>query len=161
MPFDVLPASLSEDVTGQLCGHYVGRSETKIENIPVSSVWYFFTGTAGRKGLVTIAGFHPTSFHPNREYARTNTGVVLVKNPQVRLDGHQFVQVHQSIVVNLTGWRELDLGGKGFLFNEKGQTREWVPISRRCYRDVRRALGLSPRRESKASDHTRPVLVFA
>lgn len=154
MRFNVLHPNHADDVTTQLCGHSVGLSEATIRNIPISSVWFFFTGTIGRNGLVTIPGFHRECFCLNRWYARTKGGVVLVKNHLVRLAPHQFVRVHQSILVNLTGWRELDLEDKGFLFSEPGQPREWVPIGRRRYSEVRRALGLSTRRVSNSNDVT-------
>lgn len=148
MQFEFLSSNRSGDVTKQLCGAYVGRAQAQIENIPVSSILYFFAGTVGRNGLVTIAGFHADCFNRNRYYARTKRGVALVKNPLVRLAGHQFVQAHQSIVVSLTGWLQLDLDEKGFLFTGPGEPREWVPISRRLYPAVRRALGLPTRRKN-------------
>jgi hypothetical protein len=161
MQFEFLDANRSQHVTGQLCGHYVGRSESKIVNLPVSSVLYFFTGTVGRNGLVTIAGFHPGCFHPNWCYARTKNGVMQVISRVVQLADHQFVRVHQGIVVNLKGWLALDLEEKIFLFTEPGQPREWVPISRRQYPDVRRALGLTTRRSPRPIDDTGHAAVCA
>lgn len=149
MQLDVLSTHHSDALTGRLCGSYVGRSPAKIENIPLSSVLYLFTGTVGKNGLITIAGFHTECFSANQWYARTKSGVVLVKNQLVRLAGDQFIRVHQSIVVNLKLWRALDLAERGFLFADPGEPREWVPISRRRYRDVRRALGLSAERTGR------------
>lgn len=145
MRFEFIGAEQAYLMMRQLCGTYVGRSGDQIENVQMAQVRYFFTGAVALAGLVTIPGFHPACFRRNRMYVRTGGGVAEVKSALVRLSSQQFVPVHQSIVVSLREWTHLDVRERGFIFTAPGQAREWVPISKRLYRSVRAAVGLSIR----------------
>lgn len=132
-------------ITNILCGRYIGESSTKLINLPLVQVMYLFSGGLGRKGLISIPGVHSSCFGQSRFYARTSHGVAEIRSTILHFDVDKFVAVHQSCVVNLQLWREIDIPARDIYFSPPGQPRECVPISRRRYCDVRKALGFSIR----------------
>ncbi len=120
-----------------------------------SDVFFFFAGSAARRGLVNVTNYDPLYFKPSRVYARTAKEVYVLSVRSLAelteiLDPYQFRHTHQSILANMARASFLDLTGKakllGFAFGNG--SREVIPISRRFLPGVRPRKRRPPRPKS-------------
>ena len=154
MKVEFISGDKPDEITRHFCGRPLGQPRTQMANVPMREIKYLFAGCMVRKGLISIPGVSAGCFVENRLYARISSdgvgvGVVEVNADVLHLDRNDFILTHQSCVVHRDAWNWLDLDEKFILFMMPGQPREGVPISRRKYRDVRKALGLSTRQRRR------------
>lgn len=141
----------------------LGSADDRYTMLPVGDVLYFFTPAATR-GIVGIPSGTVPLLRPGGVYLRTAKGVFVtwfrsLAELRQRLAPSQFVQVHQSLVVNVDKIQDLDLSTTAER-NVVGiklpdGTFEWLTLSRRALRDLRATFGLPLRRRPSRTQRLR------